>query len=115
MLHWYPYVPVGGEMALNCAILSYCGVTYFGFSGDVHAAPDLHRLETLLKLSLADLLKTSGTAPVQRKKIRPAVRISKKATPPASKVAPPAPVTETQLTPQPLPGKEAVPFAMAAD
>ncbi len=41
MLDWYPYVPVGGEMAVNCAILSYNGTVYFGFSGDVHAAPDL--------------------------------------------------------------------------
>ncbi len=45
MLHWYPYVPIGGEMAVNCAILSYNGMVYFGFSGDVHAAPDLRRLE----------------------------------------------------------------------
>lgn len=115
MLRWYPYVPVGGEMALNCAVLSYCGVTYFGFSGDVHAAPDLHRLETLLKLSLADLLKTSEIGPVQRKKIRPRLRSSEKVTTPAAKVAPPAPVNGTQLTSQPPPGKEAVPFAMAAD
>ena len=48
MLHCYPYVPVGGEMAVNCAILSYNGTVYFGFSGDVHAAPDLRRLEKLL-------------------------------------------------------------------
>ena len=40
MLHCYPYVPVGGEMALNCAILTYNGTAYFGFSGEVHAAPD---------------------------------------------------------------------------
>ncbi len=47
MLHCYPYVPVGGEMAVNCAILSYNGAVYFGFSGDVHAAPDLRKLESL--------------------------------------------------------------------
>lgn len=66
MLDWYPYVPVGGEMALNCAILSYNGFAYFGFSGDVHAAPDLRRLEALLKQSFAEL---KGTArPPQRKR-----------------------------------------------
>jgi diacylglycerol O-acyltransferase len=63
MLEWYPYVPVGGEMAMNCAILSYNGVTYFGFSGDVHAAPDLTRLETLLMESLAELQRASGIRP----------------------------------------------------
>ncbi len=60
MLDWYPYVPVGGEMAVNCAILSYNGVTYFGFSGDVHAAPDLVRLESLLTESLAELQRATG-------------------------------------------------------
>jgi diacylglycerol O-acyltransferase / wax synthase len=55
MLQWYPYVPVGGEMAVNCAILSYNGTVYFGFSGDVHAAPDLARLEHFLKASFAEL------------------------------------------------------------
>jgi diacylglycerol O-acyltransferase / wax synthase len=55
MIDWYPYVPVGGEMALNCAILSYNGFAYFGFSGDTHAAPDLGRLERLLKESFNEL------------------------------------------------------------
>lgn len=55
MLSWYPYVPIGGEMAVNCAILSYDGTVYFGFSGDVHAAPDLRRLENFLKLSFREL------------------------------------------------------------
>ena len=55
MLDWYPYVPVGGEMAVNCAILSYNGMVYFGFSGDVKAAPDLRRLEKLLKNSFVEL------------------------------------------------------------
>ncbi len=55
MLHLYPYVPVGGEMALNCAILTYNGTAYFGFSGCVHAAPDLRRLETFLQLSFTEL------------------------------------------------------------
>jgi diacylglycerol O-acyltransferase len=55
MLSWYPYVPVGGEMAVNCAILSYNGAVYFGFSGDVHAAPDLQRLEQFLRESFTEL------------------------------------------------------------
>jgi diacylglycerol O-acyltransferase / wax synthase len=55
MLTWYPYVPVGGELAVNCAILSYDGTVFFGFSGDTHAAPDLRRLERFLKISFAEL------------------------------------------------------------
>ena len=66
MLHCYPYVPVGGEMALNCAILTYDGTAYFGFSGCVHAAPDLRRLETCLKLSFTELREAAGVRPPRK-------------------------------------------------
>jgi diacylglycerol O-acyltransferase / wax synthase len=68
MLHCYPYVPVGGEMAVNCAILSYNGTVYFGFSGDTHAAPDLRRLETLLQESFVELRAALGIASTQKKR-----------------------------------------------
>jgi diacylglycerol O-acyltransferase / wax synthase len=68
MLHCYPYVPVGGEMAVNCAILSYNGKVYFGFSGDVHAAPDLRRLEKLLMASFTELRNAVGNKPPQKKR-----------------------------------------------
>lgn len=55
MLHWYPYVPVGGELALNCAVLSYNGMVYFGFSGDAVVVSDIGRLEKFLKLSFEEL------------------------------------------------------------
>jgi len=70
MLDWYPYVPVGGEMAVNCAILSYNGSIYFGFSGDVHAVPDLHRMEALLQQSFRELQDAvgGGNRPKNKKK-----------------------------------------------
>lgn len=68
MLAWYPYVPVGGEMALNCAILSYNGTVFFGFSGDVHAAPDLKRMENLLQDNFAELREAAGIVPAKPKK-----------------------------------------------
>ena len=70
MLTWYPYVPVGGEMAVNCAILSYNGTMFFGFSGDVHAAPDLRRLEGLLKESFEELRAAARVGPPPKKKGR---------------------------------------------
>lgn len=70
MSRCYPYVPVGGEMPLNCAILSYDGRLYFGFSGDVHAAPDLRRLETLLRSSFTELREAAGIQPPHKKKRR---------------------------------------------
>ena len=47
-------------MAVNCAILSYDGTVHFGFSGDVHAAPDLRRLEELLNASFTELREAAG-------------------------------------------------------
>ncbi len=59
-------------MAVNCAVLSYNGTVYFGFSGDVHAAPDLRRLEAFLKLSFEELRDASGVTPPRKsaKKVR---------------------------------------------
>ncbi len=70
MLDLYPYVPVGGEMAVNCAILSYNGTVYFGFSGDAHAAPDLRQMEKLLKASFTELRDAVGIKPPHEKKLR---------------------------------------------
>ena len=55
MLSWYPWVPIGGLMGINCAILTYNGTAFFGFTGDVHAAPDLERLEKFVDESFAEL------------------------------------------------------------
>jgi hypothetical protein len=77
MLACYPYVPIGGEMGMNCAVLTYNGVAYFGFTGDVHAVPDLRHFEKLLADSFTELKKAAGV-PVHpkrvRKKSKPAVR-----------------------------------------
>jgi diacylglycerol O-acyltransferase len=93
ILHCYPYVPVGGEMSLNCAILSYNGTAYFGFSGDAHAVPDLRRLETLLLTSFTELRDAAGVAvprtkeekTEEKKKAKKTVRA--KATVAATKIA----------------------------
>ena len=57
-------------MALNCATLSYNGLTYFGFSGDVNAAPDLHNLEKFLELSFKELQHAAGIRLPRRKRVR---------------------------------------------
>jgi len=92
MLRWYPYVPVGGEMAVNCAILSYDGAVYFGFSGDVHAAPDLRRLETFLKSSFEELRDAAGIQPPHKRKKNLRAKVRK-----ASKPAP-EPVTTVRVS-----------------
>jgi diacylglycerol O-acyltransferase len=68
MLRCYPYVPIGGDIGINCAMLTYNGTAYFGFTGDVHAAPDLRRLEKLLKASFSELKQAAG---VSKRRISP--------------------------------------------
>ena len=68
MLRCYPYVPIGGDIGINCAVLTYDGTAYFGLTGDAHAAPDLGRLEKFLTTSFAALRKSVGgrTRPPKR-------------------------------------------------
>jgi hypothetical protein len=60
MLACYPYVATSGEMGMNCAILTYNGTAYFGFTADVHAMPDVARLGEFLHMSFAELRKAVG-------------------------------------------------------
>jgi diacylglycerol O-acyltransferase len=104
MLHCYPYVPVGGEMAVNCAILTYNGTAYFGFSGDVHAAPDLRRMERLLQESFVELREAAGVEPAHKSRVRGKPSESKKRYSPRRKPEPTseAPVeTETPAAAKP--------------
>ncbi|MFZ0805614.1 MAG: wax ester/triacylglycerol synthase family O-acyltransferase, partial [Candidatus Sulfotelmatobacter sp.] len=118
MQEWYPYVPVGGEMAVNCAILSYNGKVLFGFSGDVHAAPDLRRMEKLLLTSFQELREAVApripekkraakkrravpAAAVKAKVVAGDVRVPSVASPMAVKRAPePATMTDRTITEQ---------------
>jgi diacylglycerol O-acyltransferase len=60
MLTCYPYVPIGGEMGMNCAVLTYDGTAYIGFTGDVHAIPDLQVLEKFVTESFAEIRQAAG-------------------------------------------------------
>jgi diacylglycerol O-acyltransferase len=109
MVRWYPYVPVGGEMAVNCAILTYDGTAHFGFSGDVHAAPDLRRLEEFLQSSFEELREAAGIKPPYKrsptqKKVRARARMVRKhASQPPAKVRESIPPTAPQAATQPSP------------
>ncbi|MGE5081746.1 MAG: wax ester/triacylglycerol synthase family O-acyltransferase [Acidobacteriota bacterium] len=113
MLEWYPYVPVGGEMAVNCAILSYDGRIYFGFSGDVHAAPDLKRMEKLLQISFTELREAVGLRPPQKDKTKRKRRAVPAAAVPAGAeqrripIASAPPPVEAKRKPEPAPSPRA--------
>jgi diacylglycerol O-acyltransferase len=118
MLQWYPYVPVGGDMAVNCAVLSYNGTTYFGIAGDVHAAPDLNRLETFLRLSLEELRNAARGKGLRKKRSRAKAKIAPKSAP-APVIATTASTVRPSVEPAPA-GRaaaqdERVPVALAAD
>ena len=74
MISIYPYVPIGGEMGINCAVLSYNGTVYFGFTGDVNAVPDLEILPKLVNQSIAELLREAGVLRPGTRKVRTAPR-----------------------------------------
>jgi hypothetical protein len=78
MLTYYPYVPIGNEMALGCAIQSYNGKLYFGLTGDAAAVPDVDRVNGFLQAAFSDLCRAAG---VQTKRRAKAVRQRRKPAP----------------------------------
>jgi len=112
MLKWYPWVPIGGLMGINCAILTYNGTAFFGFTGDVHAAPDLEKLEKFVDESFAELREgartaaVAETAPERTRRKRPNAKIPvmktpgsrrRRSSPPAAGSAPTASVAAPEV------------------
>lgn len=60
MLTCYPYVPIGGEMGMNCAILTYNGKAFVGFTCDVPATPDSNLFPKFLEQSFRELKAAVG-------------------------------------------------------
>lgn len=114
MLAWYPYVPIGGEMGVNCAILTYNGTAYFGFSCDIHAVPDAEQLEKFVRTSFAELHASRGSGkvkkpvetkePERRQRQRPNREIPL-ASQPIKEVKPKAKATAKRAKPKPVVNK----------
>lgn len=68
MLSAYPYVPIGGEMGINCAVLTYNGTAFIGLTTDVKAVPDLAALEAFLNQSFVELAKAAGIKVVRTRR-----------------------------------------------
>lgn len=74
MLSCYPYVPIGGELGMNCAVLTYNDVAHFGFSGDVSAMPDLRVMPKYLTEAFEELKRASGVRKrptLRRERVKP--------------------------------------------
>jgi diacylglycerol O-acyltransferase len=97
MLSIYPYVPIGGEMGMNCAILTYDGTAFFGFTADVNAMPDAEVLERFVTESFAEIKRDVG---VRVRKVSMKKPARKTATPKAvmRKKAGPSVIVEEVVT-----------------
>jgi diacylglycerol O-acyltransferase len=86
MLSSYPYVPIGGEMGMNCAVLSYNGTLFVGFTGDAQAIPDLSLLSAFFVQSFAELRDAAGIhIPPKKRERSKVVRSKPKAQPEVAK------------------------------
>ena len=87
-------------MGINCAVVSYDGRAFFGFTGDVHAAPDVARLEEFMKASFAELKASveAHSAPTKRARTKAASAPKRNATARRKRQTPASasPVTATQ-------------------
>jgi diacylglycerol O-acyltransferase / wax synthase len=96
MLSFYPYVPIGGEMGVNCAVLSYNGTVYFGFTCDVAAVPDPQNVEKFVKISFAELCDSAKHVKTKKPEAaEPEAAKQPKRTRPNAKIS----VTETRVRP----------------
>ncbi len=56
VLHAYPYVPIGMQVRVGVAILSYDGAVNFGITGDYDHAPDVDVLAEGIRAGMDELL-----------------------------------------------------------
>lgn len=91
MLTYYPYVPIGNDMGLGCAIQSYNQTLYFGFTGDSAAVSDVDRMAGFLDSAFEELCRAAGVGNKPRPRARKKVRT--KPVPPVKTAEEPAAAT----------------------
>jgi diacylglycerol O-acyltransferase len=91
MIGFYPHVPTGYELGVNCAFQTYDGKFFCGLTADANAVPDVDRLRELIDRSFLELRRGALGRPRARRKARP-VSASPSPEPPAA-AAPPRAAT----------------------
>jgi WS/DGAT/MGAT family acyltransferase len=81
MVSTYPYVPIGGEMGMNCAVMSYDGTLFVGFTGDAKAIPDLRQLAGFFAESFVELRDATGVHIPKKRRSRPKLNVAVRKTP----------------------------------
>jgi len=74
LLDYYPYVPIGGWLRLNVAIISYTGELNIGATGDYDSVPDLDVFCRGVERGMAELLTAASRRTRTRAPRRPSVR-----------------------------------------
>ena len=64
LLAYYPYVPVGFDMGVGCAVFSYNQVLHIGLSSDANACPDVELLRECYDEAIAEMKKAAGVADI---------------------------------------------------
>jgi hypothetical protein len=67
LLTWYPQVPTGYELGINCAVTRYCNKLCCGLIADAHVAPDVELMRDLLKASFEKLCIAAGVRTAERR------------------------------------------------
>jgi diacylglycerol O-acyltransferase len=60
MLHLYPYVPLGWQVRIGVAVISYLDALHFGFTGDYDTTADLDVLRGGVDDGLSELLEAAS-------------------------------------------------------
>jgi len=100
MLTYHPYVPIGNQMGLCCAVQSYNQTLYFGFTGDARAVPDVARLKRFLDDAFREL-RQAARAHAKSKQARPKTATARRAAPNREE-QPAAPVAVAEVKLEPL-------------
>jgi len=102
LLDILPMVPVGKNLALNVAVVSYNGRMYFGITADFHALPEAELLADDIEEALFELAAAAGLRP-------PGLEPEEPSAPPAEAPSePPRPRADAEPAPPSEPEAELV-------
>lgn len=71
MTEYYPYIPVGFDMGVGCAIFSYNQQLFVGLNSDTKACPDVDKLRDFLEASFAELKALAAVEDIAELSTRP--------------------------------------------
>ncbi len=63
---YYPYIPVGFDMGVGCAIFSYDQTLHIGLNSDTTACPDVERLRDCFAESIQEIKDAAGVETIER-------------------------------------------------